>query len=218
MYSCTLELLILVSVYDFTGWDQEAVGWTLSGYPIAVPAIAPIIGSMSDLLSRRRFLLIGNATVVFGMILVGVTGVASLAIMGMLVVGIGSTISFIIGMAGIAELAPIQDRGKYFSAAAIILLPTAAIPVIGKYSFGRCSDIGFSYFDSNWRWSAFIPIIMGSSTFIMTALFYKPSPRPRTQGCKLSTIVRKIDFIGIVLLTSGLAMFVAAIIMDLETV
>ena len=41
----------------------------------------------------------------------------------------------------------------------------------------------------------------------MTGVFYRPPPRPRSQNLSIRRILAKIDYIGILVLTSGIALF-----------
>jgi len=64
-----------------------------------------------------------------GMIIVGVARSIELAIAGMAIAGLGSGIAQVIGVAGIAELAPVKSRGKYIGSAFVLLLPFGASSV-----------------------------------------------------------------------------------------
>lgn len=106
---------------------------------MAAAAIAPIAGSLSDLFGRRYVGLCGSLLIITGMIVVGAARSIELAIAGMAIMGLGSGIAMVIGIAGIAELAPVKSRGKYIGTAFIFVLPFGASSVWGT-SFGITAD------------------------------------------------------------------------------
>jgi len=81
---------------------------------------------MSDLMGRRYAALLGALLVVIGMILVGFAHQINTAIGGMALAGVGAGLAEVIGTAGIAELAPVEGRGKYVGLAYALVLPFAA--------------------------------------------------------------------------------------------
>lgn len=89
---------------------------------------------MSDFLGRRHAALLGSCLVVVGMIVVGTAHQINVAIGGMAISGVGAGLSEVIGTAGIAELAPVQSRGKYIAIAYSFILPFAASSGYGSPS------------------------------------------------------------------------------------
>jgi len=106
--------------------------WLGMAWCLTTAAIVPIVGSMSDLLGRRYFGICGSLLIIIGMIIVGVARSIELAIAGMGVAGLGSGIAQVIGIAGIAELAPVKSRGKYIGSAFVLVLPFGASSVWGR--------------------------------------------------------------------------------------
>ena len=95
-------------------------------YTLCVAAVCPFAGAMSDLMGRRYAALLGALLVVIGMILVGFAHQINTAIGGMALAGVGAGLAEVIGTAGIAELAPVEGRGKYVGLAYALVLPFAA--------------------------------------------------------------------------------------------
>ena len=89
---------------------------------------------MSDFLGRRYCGLLGVGLVVVGMIVVGTAHQINVAIGGMAVSGVGAGLAELIGTAGIAELAPVQSRGKYIAIAYSFVFPFAASSGYGSPS------------------------------------------------------------------------------------
>jgi len=91
-----------------------------------------IAGSLSDLFGRRYFGLCESLLIILGMIIVGAARSIELAIAGMVVMGLGSGIALVIGIARIAELAPVKSRGNYIGTAFIFVLPFGASSIWGR--------------------------------------------------------------------------------------
>lgn len=83
--------------------------------------------------------------VVVGMIMVGFAQAINTAIGGMALAGVGAGLAETISTAGIAELAPVEGRGKYVGFAYALVLPFAA-----SSGYGICSPSPFSLFIVAW--------------------------------------------------------------------
>jgi len=106
--------------------------WLGMAASMAAAVISPIAGALSDLLGRRYIGLCGSLLIIVGTIMVGVAHSIELAIAGMAVMGVGGGIAMVIGIAGIAEMAPVKSRGKYIGTAFITVLPFGASTVWGR--------------------------------------------------------------------------------------
>jgi MFS family permease len=95
-------------------------------YTLSLAAVCPFAGAVSDLVGRRYAAMTGALLVVVGMIMVGFAKAINTAIGGMAITGVGAGLAEVIGTAGIAELAPVEGRGKYVGIAYALVLPFAA--------------------------------------------------------------------------------------------
>ena len=123
--------LQLVSVVSDIGGEGSYM-WLGFAASLAAAIIAPIAGSLSDLLGRRYIGICGSLLIIVGMIIVGVAHSIELAIAGMAISGLGSGIAQVIGIAGIAELASVKGRGIYIGTAFVLVLPLGACSVYGR--------------------------------------------------------------------------------------
>lgn len=117
-------LIIAFTVEEIGG--ETSYAWVAIAYTLALAAICPFAGATSDLLGRRYASLLGAGLVVVGMIVVGTAHRINTAIGGMALTGVGAGLAEVIGTAGIAELAPVEGRGKYIGIAYMLILPFAA--------------------------------------------------------------------------------------------
>jgi len=77
-------------------------------------------------MGRRYAALLGALLVVIGMIIVGTAWRVDVVIGGMALSGVGAGLAEVIGIAGVAELAPVESRGKYVGLVFALILPFAA--------------------------------------------------------------------------------------------
>jgi MFS family permease len=100
-------------------------------YTLALAAVAPFAGAISDLIGRRYVALVGAGLIVVGMIVVGTAHKMQVAIGGMAITGAGAGLAELIGAAGVAELAPVRSRGKYIAIIFLLILPFAGSAAYG---------------------------------------------------------------------------------------
>jgi hypothetical protein len=60
---------------------------------------------------------------------------------------------------------------------------------------------------ATWRWGSWISIIICGINFVALGIFYRPPPRSNIANLNQREIISRIDFIGMVLSTSGFALF-----------
>ena len=125
--SCTD--FVAYTVADIGGTTSYA--WLAIANTLALAAVAPFAGAISDLIGRRYVALLGAGLVVIGMIIVGTAHQMDVAIGGMAIAGAGAGLSELIGAAGVAELAPVRSRGKYIGTIFLLILPFAASAAYG---------------------------------------------------------------------------------------
>lgn len=83
--------LLLITLFTVIAMDLNGASyavWLLNSQTIAVGAIAPFVGTLSDLLGRKVFTLISLCLTVIGMILLGTTQTITGAIAAQVISGI----------------------------------------------------------------------------------------------------------------------------------
>ena len=124
---------VAFTVADIGG--DTSYAWLAISNTLALAAVAPFAGAISDLIGRRYVSLLGAGLVCVGMIIVGTAHRMDVAIGGMSIAGAGAGLSELIGAAGVAELAPVRSRGKYIGIIFLLILPFSASAAYGLCPF-----------------------------------------------------------------------------------
>ena len=199
--------MVAYIVEDIGGQSSEA--WVAISYTLSLAAICPFAGAVSDLMGRRYASMLGAGLVVVGMIIVGTAHRINVAIGGMAISGVGAGLAELIGTAGVAELAPVESRGKYIGIIYTMILPFAASSGYGLSIWLSLSDSLAQIYSasSTWRYGAWINIILNGGTFFMLLLFYWPPPRVNSLNLSKMEVLARIDYIGGLLSIGGFALF-----------
>ena len=88
--------------------------------------MAPFAGAVSDLIGRRYPAIFGTILIIIGMAVVGTAHEMNVAIGGQAIAGVGGGICQTVGIAGIAELVPVNQRGRYMGTVFMLFSPMAA--------------------------------------------------------------------------------------------
>jgi MFS family permease len=135
MFSTGREILIAEDIYTDIG-GAEVYTWLALVNSLALAAVAPFAGAVSDLIGRRYVALQGAGLIIIGMIVVGTAHRMPIAIAGMAISGVGAGLSQVVGLAGVAELVPVYHRGKYLGKIFLLFSPMAASSAYGSPSSG----------------------------------------------------------------------------------
>lgn len=171
----------------------------LLGY-IAIGAIVPFVGIISDLLGRKGITLFSIGAGIVGMILMGTTPNLAGFIAGQVFSGIAIGIQLLTTIAAVTELVPVDKRGI-----------TIGYIVIGFMPFAAASVYGQLLAEHNWR---YIPLLIGILyiiSFVLVAIYYKPPPRANSVGLTRRELLGRIDFIGGILSIAGITIFLVGL-------
>ena len=123
---------------------KESSGWLIMANSLALAAVAPLAGSISDLIGRRSVALLGGLLVMGGMVMLGTATRMDVAIGAMAVAGAGAGLAELVAISGISELAPVNQRGGFYAVSCLVFLPWGPSTTYAQlYSAA-----------STWRWSA----------------------------------------------------------------
>jgi EmrB/QacA subfamily drug resistance transporter len=161
------------------------ISWVVTAYVLAAAASTPLWGKGSDLFGRKR--LIAAAILVF----IGFSALSGTAQrIGWLIAfralqGIGAGGVMTLATAGVADLVPPRERGRYQGYIQLtFLLASLAGPLLGGLFVDQLS----------WRWAFYVNVPIGAAALLVTGL-----------GMRLHTphIRARIDYWGAALLTVG---------------
>ncbi|KAG4424037.1 hypothetical protein IFR04_002879 [Cadophora malorum] len=185
---------------DLGGVDRWV--WFVLANLLALAAVCPFVGALSDLIGRRWVAIAGGMFIVIGMIVCSTAQSMNIFIAGMALAGVGAGINELTALAATSELAPTRKRGKYVAVLIFTILPF-------------CPSVLWAQliaYHGSWR---YIGILCGVWAFIgvaMTFVFYHPPPRVNSTGLSRKEVIAQIDFVGGFLSISGMILFIAGLL------
>lgn len=208
----------------FVGGSRRPNGHRLRADPyqvlanlLALAAVCPFVGSLSDLIGRRYVALCGAFFLVLGMVVASTAHNMNIFICkerravaphwmgadkstgGMTFAGVGAGINELTALAVTSELAPTRKRGKYVAILVFTILPFTPSVLWAQLIASH----------SNWRYCGALCGAWAAVGFIMTAIFYFPPPRANSHGLTKREIIGQIDYVGGFLSISGMLLFMA---------
>jgi MFS family permease len=189
-------------IYRDIGGTDRWVWFVLAGL-LALAAVTPFVGSLSDLFGRRYVALLGSTFIILGLIIGSTAHKMNIFICGMTFVGAGAGIVELTALAVTSELAPTAKRGKYVAVLIFTIIPFCPSVLWAQL----ISKGGFHH----WRYCGLLAGVWNFIGWVMTFLFYNPPPRVNSMGLSRREILKRIDYVGGFLSIVGTIMFMAAL-------
>jgi len=199
-----------VPVYIFGGVPPYIYGdiggvdrwiWFVLAYLLALAAVCPFVGSISDLIGRRWVSLGGSFLLIIAMIICSTAHGMGQFIAGMTLSGIGAGICELTSLAVTAELAPTRKRGKYVAILVFTIIPFCPSVLWAQLIASH----------AGWRYCGLLCGIWAAIGFFGVLFFYFPPPRPNSRGLTKKEIINEIDFVGGGLSICGMIIFLAGL-------
>lgn len=176
----------------------EKVGWLSSGFLLAVCIFAPFWGNFSISFGRKTTMIISVVIFEIGCLICALANSMELLIAGRFIAGIGGggiqSTSYII----CAEIVPIEQIPLSMSCIAMVYaLSTIAGPLVG----------GAFTTHVTWRWSFYINLPVGAIALLLLIFSWHP---PKSHGT-LKEKLKKIDYLGTILIIVGLVLILLAL-------
>ncbi|MBF0490720.1 MAG: DHA2 family efflux MFS transporter permease subunit [Candidatus Omnitrophica bacterium] len=171
------------------GENMSAITWVATAYSIAAVIMLTMAGWWSTLMGRKNFYLASLAIFTIGSILAGMSHTFPEMIACRILQGMGGGSLVPLAQAIIRETFPSKEQGM---AMAIFSMGVVVAPAIGPVFGGWLTD------HYGWAWIFYINIPFSLVAALMVNAFVHDPPYLR-RG------IKKIDIVGIVLLTVGLA-------------
>ncbi|KAK4941295.1 hypothetical protein LTR10_018705 [Elasticomyces elasticus] len=177
--------------------DTTNLGWVVSGWSIASSVSFSLAGSLSDIFGRRCVILSGEVISLIGSVIASTSTDLSTLIVGSTLLGFSCGF-VLVSYAAIPELLPNKYRGLGIACIeGFLTIPWVAL----AFLLGNLFVI-----HATWRWVYYICIIYSAFSLTGTAVFYFPAscPRPENNGKTKWREFLELDFVGILLYTTGL--------------
>ncbi|KAF2708227.1 putative MFS drug efflux pump [Pleomassaria siparia CBS 279.74] len=180
---------------DIGGADRWI--WMVLANLLALAAVCPFVGSLSDLIGRRYVAITGVSFIILGMIISSTAQTMNIMICGMTFAGVGAGINELTALAATSEMAPTAKRGKYVAILVFTILPFCPSVLWAQL---------ISY-HSTWRYCGLFCGLWAFIGLVLTVLFYHPPPRVNSTGMSRKQLLGQIDYLGGFLSISGMLLF-----------
>ncbi|KAK4695465.1 hypothetical protein P7C71_g2290, partial [Lecanoromycetidae sp. Uapishka_2] len=184
---------------DIGGTDRWT--WFVLANLLALAAVCPFVGSLSDLMGRRYVAILGASLIILGMIVASTAHTMNIFIAGMAIAGAGAGINELTALAVTSELAPTRKRGKYVAVLVFTIIPFCPSVLWAQLIAAH----------GGWRYCGLFCGIWAAVGLFMTIIFYHPPPRINSQGLTKMEIFKQIDFVGGFLSIVGMLVFMAGL-------
>lgn len=161
--------------------DLKTVQWAITGYTLALAAVIPLAGYMTDRFGSKQVFLTTIAMFVFGSVLCSVAQTSGQLVLFRVIQGLGGGMVAPIGMAMVFRLAPAERRGSIMG---MLGIPMLLAPALGPILSGWLVEY------VSWHWIFLINLPIGIVGIIL-GLKYLPVTEKKGRA--------HLDILGIIL-------------------
>ncbi|MET0862959.1 MAG: DHA2 family efflux MFS transporter permease subunit [Nakamurella sp.] len=174
------------TVFDAT---YSTVAWTMTGYTLALATVIPLTGWAADRFGTKRLYMLALVLFILGSVACGLAWNIGSLITFRVLQGLGGGMLMPLGMTMMTRAAGPARIGRVM---AVLGVPMLLGPIGGPILGGWLIEV------ASWHWIFFINLPIGIIAFIAAwRVLAKDSPTPS----------EKFDFLGMLLLSPGLALF-----------
>ncbi|MEO3932223.1 MFS transporter [Micrococcaceae bacterium Sec7.4] len=187
--SSTIVANALPTIMSELNGTQTDFAWVITAALLANAATTPIWGKLADLFNKKVLVQLSIVIFVAGSVMAGLSETIPLLLTARVIQGVAMGGLTALAMAIIGSIIPPRDRGKYSGyMGAVMAVGTAGGPLLGGFIVD--SPLG-------WRWTFFVCVPLAVVALILLQVTLK-LPHVRRPA--------KIDWLGSVLLTSGVSL------------
>jgi EmrB/QacA subfamily drug resistance transporter len=197
MFVATLNGTVVAVALPTIAEDLDGFGllaWVIAAYLVASTVVTPIYGKLCDLYGVRRVLALALGLFLASTVLCAASVSMPMLVAARVVQGIGGGGLITLSQAAIAEVVSLRDRGRWAGHISTTFALSSVIgPVLGGYLTERLS----------WPWVFLVSLPIGLLALVISWRGLASLPVPGRR--------RRIDWIGSVLLASGVSAVLIAI-------
>ncbi|MDR6719655.1 DHA2 family efflux MFS transporter permease subunit [Paenibacillus sp. 2003] len=172
----TVVNVAIPNLVQYFETDLKTIQWTVTGYTLALSAVIPLAGWLTDRFGAKRVFLFTIAMFTLGSVLCSIAQSPEQLIIYRIIQGLGGGMVAPIGMAMVFRLAPPERRGSIMGMLGIpMLLAPALGPVLSGWFIESLS----------WHWIFLINLPIGIAAFILCIKFLPDTDRGRTPALDL---------------------------------
>jgi EmrB/QacA subfamily drug resistance transporter len=195
MLDSTVVNVALPSIQKDLKTSVDQLEWVVNGYTLSFAALLVTGGRLGDIFGRRLIFMIGVAVFAISSATAGLAQDATMLVVSRIAEGIGGALMMPATLSIITDAFPAEERGKAIGTwAGISGLALSFGPLAG----------GFLTEDVSWRAIFYINLPIAALALIASLVAVRESRDVNAE--------RKIDYLGVVLLTVALTAFVLALI------
>ncbi|WP_341280673.1 MDR family MFS transporter [Paenibacillus sp. FSL H8-0537] len=184
----TVVNVAVPNLQEYFNSSLKTIQWTITGYTLALSAVIPLAGWMTDKFGAKRIFLITIALFTLGSILCALAQTPEQLVLFRIIQGVGGGMVSPIGMAMIFKMAPPNKRGAVMG---MLGIPMLLAPAIGPILSGWL--IGFA----SWHWIFLINLPIGIAALIVGNKFLPNLERQKAPA---------LDILGMILAPIAFAM------------
>ncbi|SFB44070.1 drug resistance transporter, EmrB/QacA subfamily [Cohnella sp. OV330] len=153
---------------DYFHTDLKTIQWTVTGYTLALSAVIPLAGWMTDKFGSKQIFMITISLFTVGSLLCGIAQTPEQLIAFRIVQGLGGGMVAPIGMAMVFKIAPPERRGSIMG---VLGIPMLMAPAFGPVLSGWLVD------SVSWHWIFIINLPIGIIALILASKYLPRSDR-----------------------------------------
>lgn len=184
----TVVSIALPTFQDVFHTSYANVAWTMTGYTLALATVIPLSGWASDRFGTKRLYMLALVLFVAGSVLCAISNSIGMLIAFRVLQGIGGGMLMPVGMTIMTHAAGPERVGRVM---AVLGVPMLLGPIGGPILGGWLIQV------ASWHWIFLINVPVGVVAFALAA-WLLPKDRPQPS--------ESFDFIGMLLLSPGLAL------------
>ncbi|WP_136608100.1 DHA2 family efflux MFS transporter permease subunit [Paenibacillus dokdonensis] len=177
----TVVNVAVPKLVDIFGSDLKTIQWAITGYTLALAAVIPLAGWMTDRFGAKQVFVTTVIMFVLGSALCSIAQSSTQLIIYRVIQGIGGGMVAPIGMAMVFKLAPPERRGAIMG---MLGVPMLLAPALGPVLSGWLVEY------ASWRWIFLINVPIGVVAVIL-GIAYLPKADHHAP--------KQLDLLGIIL-------------------